>query len=274
VNLYIKKQTFWGQRLLIKTVALVFLLIALNIFSQQLKNSFHAVSSPLTKVFSHSGQNSSYFLASFINVKNLQQENNAIKEENQNLLYQLALLQEYFSQNTSLNAVLMATQGDNVQLVMADIVGINTAEDIVILDKGSADGIAENMPVISKDKVVYGKVIKVYENFSEILLPSAKQSVVDVKVQSFDQQATPVHGAVKGEGGFSVYLDLITSDSTINENDVLVTSALEGIFPQNLLVGKIASVDKNDLKPFQSARVEPFFNIYKEDSLFIITNYK
>src|SRR5207237_1162769 len=103
---------------------------------------------------------------------------------------------------------------------------------------------------------------------------SAKTSVVDVKIQQGDITKNLIHGALKGGGNFSIYLDLVDSDSDIKEGDVLVTSALEGIFPPDLLIGKITSSDKNDIKPFQTAKVQPFFDIKNIDNLFVITNYK
>jgi len=92
-------------------------------------------------------------------------------------------------------------------------------------------------------------------------------------VQRADVTQTPVYGAVKGSGNLSVYLDLVNSNSKLNENDVLVTSGLEGIFPKDLLVGKITSVSQNDLKPFQTAKVQPFYDVQNIDHLLVITNY-
>ena len=100
-----------------------------------------------------------------------------------------------------------------------------------------------------------------------------KNSVLDVKIQKSDATLPPVYGAVKGKGWLAVYLDLVPVDSEINSGDVLITSALEGIFPKDLLVGKITSKDKNDLKPFQTASIDPFFDVKKTDKLFVITDY-
>jgi rod shape-determining protein MreC len=42
-----------------------------------------------------------------------------------------------------------------------------------------------------------------------------------------------------------------------------VTSALGGIFPKGLLVGKIKEVKKSDIEPFQKTKIEPFFQLKK-----------
>jgi cell shape-determining protein MreC len=53
----------------------------------------------------------------------------------------------------------------------------------------------------------------------------------------------------------------------------LSTSSLESSYPKDLLVGRIAIMQKNDLKPFQTAKVEPFFDLKSAENLFVITNY-
>ena len=130
------------------------------------------------------------------------------------------------------------------------------------------------MPVISSQKVLFGRVQKAYKNFSDVLLISSKDSAVDVKIQQQDSSQKTVFGVVKGGGGLSLHLDLVDVDSQLNQGDVLVTSALEGLFPANLLLGNVSSVNKSDLKPFQTASVQQFFNFSDTDNLFVIINYK
>lgn len=107
------------------------------------------------------------------------------------------------------------------------------------------------------------------------MLISSKSSVIDVRVQQ-DPEGTPpiINGVVKGSGFLGVYLDLVPTDQEIKEQDILITSALEGLFPKDLLVGKVTKNYKNDQKPFQQAQVEPFFNIKNTDNLLVITDYK
>ena len=106
------------------------------------------------------------------------------------------------------------------------------------------------------------------------MLVSNKNSVVNVKVQQSDITAPEIDGVVKGDGGLQAFLDLIPINSTINLQDVLVTSAIEKSFPKDLLVGKIIQIGKNDQKPFQQAQISLFLDIKTTNNLFVITNYK
>ena len=263
-----------GQKVLIKAIIVFALIIFLNIFQSPIRNSFYFISSPIVKVFSGAGKNFSVLFESFLNAKKLSGENNNLREDNQKLLSEISLLKEDLKENQDSKEFLKNTKSNNLKAVLGKIIGLDTFNDLILIDKGSDDGIFKDMPVISSQKVLYGKIFEVYKNFSQVMLISNKNSVLNVKIQRDDATKTPIYGAIKGYGNLSFYLDLVDFNAEIKENDVLVTSGLEGIFPSNLLIGKVKSVNKNDLKPFQTAEIQPFFNIKNIDSLFLITNYK
>lgn len=246
----------------------------LNLFQAQIKSSFSFISKPIEKIFWKAGGDSSVFFKSFFNAGNLEKENQDLEIENQKLLLEISFLRDLQKKDQAEVDALISCSQDNFKLLLADVIGLDASSDIVSIDKGSVDGILEGMPVINQQKILFGKISKVYKNFSEIILISNKNSVLDVKVLQSDVEKPFVYGAIKGKGGLGVYLDLVPTDAEIKEGDVLITSALEEAFPKNLLVGKIVKKEKNDQKPFQQAEVEPFFNIKDLESLFIITDYK
>lgn len=253
---------------ILSSIVFLFIFVAiLNLFQDPIKNFLHVVSAPVEKYFWKAGNGSSVFFTSLINVGNIAKENENLKIENQSLLIEIASLQAIEKENESLKAMAAGNESCGYKLVMAGITGLNAAEDIISINKGSADGILEGMPVISGQKVVFGKVLKVYRNFSEVMLISNKNNVLNVKVND-------VYGVTRGNGNLGIYLDLVPTDSNINQGDFLATSSLEGTFPKDLLVGKVAEINKNDLKPFQTIKIEPFFNIKGAENLFVIIDYK
>jgi len=246
----------------------------LNLFQNQIKNYFYLLSSPIEKTFWRVGSNTSGFFASLINAKNTEKENESLKVENQNLLVRITALQEAERQNGAINEVIANDPQREFKLVLAGVAGLSSSQDIISIDKGSDDGISEGMPVISQQKVLFGKVLKVYKNFSEVELISNKNNILNVKIKNSDQSAPPTYGIVRGNSNLGIYLDLVLIESNINKDDILVTSALEGTFPRDLLVGRVKETEKNDLKPFQTIKIEPFFNVKEVENLFIITDYR
>lgn len=267
-----KKKRTW-LKFLIGVVVLFFALWVLNFFVSPIKNVFYILSSPIQKVFWSAGGSSSSFLGSFFRASSLVKENENLRQENQRLLAQVAALQSIQQGNQAQSDVSATCQNSGFKLVMAGVMGLDD-NDILSVNKGTADGISEGMPVINQQGVLFGKVFKVYKNYSKIMLVSNKNSVVNVKVQQADISLPEIDGVVKGNGGLTAYLDLVSIASSINPQDILVTSAIEKSFPKDLLVGKINEVTKDDQKPFQQAKISLFSEVTSTNNLFIITNYK
>ncbi len=282
-NFSINKRSGGWVKFLVGAVALFLFILILNFFNSGLKNGFFALSSPIQKTFWTAGESSSGFLSSIVNAGSLLKENQNLKSEVQKLQLQNASLQAVVGGNQAQTAVSSACQNNGFKLLMAGVVGLDD-QDILSLNKGSKDGISEGMPVINQQGALFGKVTKVYKNFSDVTLISNKNSVIGVKVQQkidfvtteqdIGAAAKPeVGGVVKGSGKLGAYLDLVSVDDTINSGDILVTSALEKTFPKDLLVGTITKVQKNDQNPHQQAQIQPFLNS-SVDNLFVILNYK
>ena len=273
MNIYIRKQNFLLRRVVVSSIALILIIGFLNLFQGHIRNSFYVISQPVSRNFWKGGNATFSFFTSLFPSEDVKRENMLLRQENQELLSHVAALQNSLRQDYLAEGVLEVAKEHDFSLTMAHIIASPSNDDIVLIDRGSEDGIVENMPVISSENVLYGKVQQVYQNFSKVVLISNAASVVDVKIQHDESDKTPVYGAVKGTRDGQLYLDLVSTESEINEGDVLTTSALEGIFPRNLLVAQIISKDKNDLKPFQTAQVQPFLDIKNTDTLFVITDY-
>jgi rod shape-determining protein MreC len=291
-----KKRSSW-KKFLAGFLFLLIFIFALNFFSPEIKNYFYSFSLPFQKTLWSVGKNSSGFLASLINSGANWQENENLKKENQNLLVKVAYLESINNANEAQTNVSLACENKNFNLLMAGIMGFEE-QGIVSIDKGSENGIKENMPVINQQNVLFGKVVEVNKNFSKVMLISNKNSAVNVEISQLskpvsvpeekiegdtegevvnedksEEKKISIQALLKGNGGTEVYLDLIPINEEIKEGDTLVTSSLEKVFPKNLLVGTISKIQKDDQKPFQQATVNPFFDIKSSDYLFVITNY-
>ncbi len=274
MNVYLNKRNFILPKILAGIIALFLLVAVLNLFQKPFKNFFYFISSPAQKYFLGAGNSASGLVWSFLNAVQLSAKNFQLQSENQKLLAQVASLQDSLRTKEALTGMSANNPQNDLQVVLVNTIGFDSVQDSILLDRGSDDGILENMPVIDSEKVLYGKVVAVYKNYSKAMLISDESSIVNVKIQDSDIAKPPIYGAVKGSGNRSCYLDLVPNESEINSGQVLVTSALEGVFPKDLLVGKITAPSKNDQRPFQTAKIEPFFNMQKDGKLFIITNYK
>ncbi len=274
MNVFLNKRNTILPKILIGVVVCLIFIGVFNLFQKQFKNFFYFIAEPLQKTFWNAGSSTSGFLDSFLSINNFSKINKELNIKNQELLDEIIFLQQAKTENQALKEVANLEQENKFKLILADVIGLDNYQDFILINKGSDDGIAENMPVINSQKVLFGKISKVYNKFSKIMLISNQSSVLNVKIQKDDTISPPIYGIVRGKGNLLTFLDTVTLDSEIKNSDILITSSLEGIFPRGLLVGKITEVYKDDLKPFQSAKIELFSNLKQIDKLFVISDYK
>jgi len=226
------------------------------------------ISSPFQKAFWGAGKEISDFFETFSNNQKIKEENKELELRVQELLVENNYLSELEKENKTLKEALGIGLEEDFELIFGQVIAKDIFKDIIKINKGSEDGVSEGMPAITSQKVLVGKVGKVYNNFSEIVLISNTESSFDAEIAEKE-----IYGVVKGLGNFEIYLDLIPKEEEIAEKDLIFTAALGGVFPKGILVGEIEKVEKKDIETFQTARLKPIFNIKEAENLFIISNF-
>ena len=249
---------------------IVFILIiaSLNFYKKEVKNLIYTVSLPVQNFFWGLGKKAANLFDTVSQIGKLEKENKELDLKNQDLISKINSLEETKKDNEILRTALGLGLEKDFELKMAKVISKDLSIDFIEINKGSKDGILENQPVITSQKILVGKVSAVYENFSKVMLISDKQSSFDAEISGKD-----ISSLVKGQGSSKISLELIPREKEISKDEVVVTSILGGIFPEGLLVGKISEIKKNDIDPFQSAEIQPFLNISDLETLFIITKF-
>ena len=137
----------------------------------------------------------------------------------------------------------------------------------ILIDKGSTDGIAKNMPVIVYDGILIGKVEEVFPDSSKVNLISSALS----SVNAYDLE-TGAKGVVRGESGLGIILDIVDQSDVLKQGDIVATSGLGGNFPKGLLIGSIQEVKNSGDKLFQQALIIPRTKYANLEVVFVIKN--
>jgi rod shape-determining protein MreC len=250
-------------------VLLIALFVVLNLTggAKSFRGFFYSISSPFQKSLWRAGASVSDFFETVFQIKDLKSENESLKLQNQELSAKLAELAVLKNENDTLRNALDLGLRNDFRLVLTQVISKDIDKDIISINKGAKDGISSGMPVLTGQKVLVGKVTDVSDNFSKVMLITDKSSSFDAKI--LDSEA---EGVLRGGGGFSAILDLIPREAEIKQEDQVMTSALGGIYPQGILVGKIANIEKSDTGSFQKASVLPSFDPKELDNLFIVVN--
>ena len=138
-------------------------------------------------------------------------------------------------------------------MLAAQVIGASpdSSSRILVLDRGSRDGVKRDMGVITPDGVV-GKILAVYQNSSQVLLLSDRDSGVGALLAS-----TRTQGPVRGSGDPLLDMEYVSQDEKVNVGDVILTSGEDRIFPKDLPVGTVVEVRPDPHTPFMVIRVRP-----------------
>ena len=245
-------------------IFLILIFIFLNIYQNQTRNFFYLISSPFQSFFWQLGKKVSNFFATIQEIKNLKKENEELKAKNQFLIAENLSLRELKKENEILKNALNLGLEKDFRLVFVQVISKDISDDYLLINKGKKDGILKDFPVITEEKNVVGKISEAYDNFSKVILISNKNFFFDVKVAEKE-----IYGVAKGKGGLKISVEQLPKDKEIEKGNILITAALGGVFPPNLLVGEILEVKKSDIEPFQKAELKPFFD-FKKSNLFVI----
>ncbi|MFH1714022.1 MAG: rod shape-determining protein MreC [Candidatus Nealsonbacteria bacterium] len=245
---------------------LVLVVLVFGFYQKEVKNLAYRFSSGWQQTLWQAGEKVSDLLEGFLKRGEVKEELDQAFLKNQELLSQIADLEEMEKENQRLMEALGLGLGKEFQLELASLVSKDISKDSLLINKGEKEGVFEGMPVITSGKVLVGRIGQVFEDFSEVILISNKESSFEAKIAGQD-----IFGVAKGKGSLKLSLELISREKTVSEGDLVVSSSLGGIFPQGLLVGEVKEIKKSDVEPFQQAQIILGFTVDNLDYLFIIT---
>lgn len=164
---------------------------------------------------------------------------------------------------------------ENMQSVPASIVGRSPGElfEGFIIDKGYSSGVTSNCVVLTENGIV-GRVDKASQNSATVLTLLSP----DVKIGALNATSGDV-GVVTGTLNLAskklTSMSLISAQNSMKQEEIIVTSGLSGIYPKNLPIGKIKSVEYNEDNYSSYGVIEPFENNFsKLQKVFVITNFE
>jgi rod shape-determining protein MreC len=121
----------------------------------------------------------------------------------------------------------------------------------VIVDRGTQDGVDRGQPVIDESGVV-GQVTRVFLMSAEVTLLTDREQAIAVQIVRTGVRGIAYGNAAGGPAG-QIDLRFMPINVDIKKDDLLVTSGLDGMFPDGLPVAKVLSVDRS--AAYQFARI-------------------
>lgn len=247
-----------------RTMVVIFIAVVLMLLDsknsawfQPARDASHSAMQPIYQMSAYPN-----FFASRLEVRTesrdaLVRENLQLKAE---LIHAKAQLQQHdylIAENVRLQGILSATRPDQFNLVLSQVIGIdsNPLRQIIVINKGKKDGVTIGQTVID-EKGIMGQVINVYESTCRVLLLSDEQQSVAVTIKRTGQKAV-----VTGTGNPQyLALDYIFKASDVRLGDELISSGLGGRIPAGFPVGRVAKVEAEQAGSKAKIMVTPAAN--------------
>src|SRR6266851_2116518 len=220
---------------------------------------------PLEKGIVHLQSGVSDIWHNYIYLRGVRQENRGLQQQIQQLQLEQVRLKQDAEQAHRLQALLGFKEQFVAQTTAAQVIGTSGSEQsrIVYLDKGSKQGIATDMAVISGEGVV-GKIIRVFANTSQVLLISDQSSGVGAILEQ-----SRLQGILKGKASGELVLDKIMSDEEVKPGEKVLTSGGDQIFPKGLPIGSVSRVSTGG--QFLQVTLQPAAALTHLEEVLVIT---
>lgn len=210
-------------------------------------------------------------------IDRLRADNAALGDDNERLRNENARLEEVRRENEILTALLQLRSGFDHATVATQVIGRETSEArrLVVLDKGTDEGIAQGDVVVSEGGALAGRVTEVGPNFAKVTLMTDGSSTVIG--QLLESSAT---GEVVGQLGGVLVMQNIDSTVRISLDEEVFTAGIElggGIrspYPKGLVIGRVVDVRRDANDVVQTAFIAPAAELDALEYVLVITDYE
>lgn len=231
---FLAKHNHWFVFLVLEVVSMV-LLFRYN--SYQGSVWFSSANAVTGKVYEWDSAVESYFSLSGVNSQ-LTQRNAFLEQQVRMLDDSIARLTR--SQEAAVTRLSSMVPFQGCRLIPAKVVAnmVNRYDNLITIDKGSADGVMRDMGVVCGMGVV-GIVYLVSEHYSIVIPALNSHSNISCTIQR-----RGYFGYLRWRGGSSqlAYLEDVPRHAHFKLGDNVVTSGYSSVFPPGVMVGKVLHV--------------------------------
>lgn len=201
--------------------------------------------------------------------RDLKANNEQLQLRHQQDAAQLLQLQAMRAENQQLRtlAKLSISPGYTAQMVEVVYTEHDVFKRRILISKGAGDRV-EVGQVVMDDMGIVGQITRVYPLLSEVTLITEKDRAVPVQVLR-----NGLHSIVFGAGDTSqLTLRFMPEGADILIGDVLVTSGIDGVYPQGIPVAKVVKIERDPSYPFARIFCVPTAGVDQHRHLLVLSN--
>ena len=236
---------------------------------RSMQAGFLGIISPFLKTGSSMEKKYREFREGLKTLEQLEEENKRLTISNKDLSATNQTLRGLEAENNRLRNALGYNERSVFKLVPARIVArdASTWYSAVVIDRGSAEGIKADMPVLTEEGLV-GKTSIVSEHSSTVILVADETCKVAVSVENSREQ-----GIVRGERTSSnsipqISLTFLSKAAALQTGQKVFTSGVGGVFPPGVLIGAVREYKVRELDGY--ATIVPAVDLTTLEDVFVV----
>lgn len=229
---------------------------------------------PMQKVFNYASEAVDGFAAYFYKFDELVEENNALREEIAELRTQIYDSTEREEMYAWLSDFLELKMSHNdYKFLTASVTGRESGNysKVLTLDVGSSAGVELNMPVITSEGIV-GQITEVGYNWSKVTTIVESGSSVGAYVER-TSDAGVCEGSFELSSEGLCELNYLPAESQAKVGDRILSTGFGSVYPRDLVVGYIESIDINPYTRSLAVQVKCAVDFSELTQVMIITDF-
>jgi len=146
---------------------------------------------------------------------------------------------------------------------------VNSERNYIQINRGSKQGIRDNMAVLNSDLSLVGIVVNTSDNFSQVMsLLHVKNNVSAIMKRSGNA------GTISWDGKSPLYLIMtgIPKSDSIAKGDTVLTGTYSLSFPPLRVIGRVASIIKDNSSSFYTLQIKTAANFQNLQHVFVVEN--
>ncbi len=244
---------------------------------QRVQSAFLGIMSPFLKKGSEVDSRWKNYKAGLKKLDELEAENQRLKVDNDQFRATNQALRGVESENIRLKSALGYQRTSPFTLVPAHVIGRSPSNwwSTVVIDKGAADLVQEEMAVVTPDGLV-GKVVNLNDHSAIVLLVSDENCKIAGTVEGTKEQGI-IRVEVRGQRTSNsiqptMTLNFLSRFAPLRAGQKVLTSGAGTIYPPGILIGQIVEFKSRELDG--QAVIEPSVDIAALADVFVITGMK
>ncbi len=223
---------------------------------------------PFQKLFVYTGSGIRNGFRNYIDLRDVRQRNEELQRQLDHMRLEQARLSQNVEQARRLQQLLQFKEQYIAKTLAAQVIGTSGTDlsRVIYIDRGTQDGIAIGMAVITPDGIV-GKVSRADKRTAQVLLISDPSSGAGVLLER-----QRLNGVLKGTAAGTPEIQNVMSDEKIEVGDSVITTGGDRVYPKGLKVGTVASVaPDHERDPFLSIKIKPAADLNRLEEVLVVT---